>query len=261
METFREFTGDPGVITGCIAENKCSCALLWLSLQINFEDLQKTLDISDRCESWCAAYSVSTCIVYSRCWRFCWVDFWLWCISRFVLAACWENQLSTILGQPSRLHFRWFGHVRNECLPFKHEKQSWFSAAILARCVGVFSLKIWHRQIVCCDLQSTQGGRSFFELWDCLLTLDDFELDANTFEDTLVFTAPLLLVSSALLRKEVVFMRSWPSALSFNQSLKSNIVGRIKSVFTVCKDHDSFKLGGNFWTAWFTSYELLRSAS
>ena len=72
--------------------------------------------------------------------------------------------------QPSYGHFCWCGHVRNECSPFKHEK-SWFSPAILARCVAVFSLKDWHCQMWCRHLHSTHVNSSFLALSDVFLDM------------------------------------------------------------------------------------------
>ena len=74
--------------------------------------------------------------------------------------APWNNVL-WVLRQPCIVHFRWHGHVQNECFAFKHEKQSWFSAATLARCVGVRSLKDSHRQMEGWTLQRAQGNWSF----------------------------------------------------------------------------------------------------
>ena len=120
------------------------------------------------------------------------------------------------LRQPSNV--QWFDKIENKCLSFKLEKQNWYSTALFALCVWVFSLKIWQ----------------------CQNDLDEKKL-------ILVFTAPLLKVSSNL--KEVFFIRPVPSALFSNHSPKSNTVGRIRIgsfFFGVCTNLDSLNFGGSF---------------
>ena len=113
-----------------------------------------------------------------------------------------------VLRQPSCVHFR--------CLPFKHAKQSLLSAALLARCVRVSSLVDGHQQMDYWHLLSTHANWSFFALWDVLLEICcfAFALAAETLEETFVFVALMLPLSSVLLFKEIVFLRSWVSAFS-----------------------------------------------
>ena len=88
----------------------------------------------------------------------------------------------------------------------------------------------------------------------------DCVLAAKVLEATLVFTTELVL-SSVLAFDEVCFIKSYASAFSFNQSLKSRSVGLTQCFFTVKSDQDTFRLGGNFCTAVLRSEALLRSAS
>ena len=218
IKTFYEFTGNLGVTACCIAEKKCSCALLDYSSRSTSRTCRRSLTpvIDVLLLPWVLALSPAVVDVFVEL-TFGYdapVDFFSQLDGKTSSAPC--GKLLWVLRQPLRLHLRWFGHVRNECLPFKQKEQSWFFAAILARCVGVFSFIVWHLQMGCCDLQSTQDDWSIFAIWDCLITLDDFELEANTFEDNSVLNAPLHLVSSGLLLKEKAFMRSWPSGSFFN---------------------------------------------
>ena len=56
--------------------------------------------------------------------------------------------------------------------PTQHEKHNLLSAAIFARCVGVFSLKTEHRHSGCFSLHTTQG---FKELEGVVLDLKGLE--------------------------------------------------------------------------------------
>ena len=164
-----------------------------------------------------------------------------------------------MLWQPSIVHFCWRG---NECLPFKHEKQSWFSAEILARCVVVFSLKGWHRRMGCWHLQKAQGNWSCFALWEVLLEICCFAFALTAdFRGNFSFCYTYVTIILIFTLKEIALMRSWAFAFSFSQSLKSNMVGLNHSFFTVCIDQDSFQLGASFRNAWFKKDELRRSVS
>ena len=83
-----------------------------------------------------------------------------------------------------------------------------------------------------------------------------FALAAETFEETFVFVALMLPLSSVWFFKEIIFMHSWASAFSLTKSLKSIMVGLNQPFFTVCVDYASFTLGGSFWTAWIIRDEL-----
>ena len=85
-------------------------------------------------------------------------------------------------------------------------------------------------------------------------------LAARVLEATLVLTTELVL-SSVLAFDEVCFIKSWASAFSFNQLLKSRIVGLTQCFFTVKSDQESFRLGGHFCTAVLRSEALLMSES
>ena len=86
------------------------------------------------------------------------------------------------------------------------------------------------------------------------------EFDANTLDAVLVSVTEVLS-SSGFALVELCFIRSWASAFSLNQSLKSRRVGLTQWFLTVKSDHDSFKFGGSFCTAWFSREALFKSAS
>ena len=75
------------------------------------------------------------------------------------------------------------------------------------------------------------------------------DVAANTLDVVLVFVTFDCVFSSTLILIEAVFIRSWASALSFNQSLKSIKVGRSRLRLTVCIDQASLMFGGSFCTA------------
>ena len=74
------------------------------------------------------------------------------------------------------------------------------------------------------------------------------EFDANTFEVVSVLVPEVLLFSGFAL-VALCFIRSWASAFSLSQSLKSRRVGLTQCFLSVKSDHDSFMFGGNFCTA------------
>ena len=71
---------------------------------------------------------------------------------------------------------------------------------------------------------------------------------ANTFAPVLM-RVTVEALSSAFGFAEDTFILSCASALSVNKSLKSKMVGRVQSFYTVCRDQASFMLGGSFCTA------------
>ena len=98
-----------------------------------------------------------------------------------------------------------------------------------------------------------EGGICFFVSLCC-------EFDAKTFEAILVLVTEVLL-SSGLALVALCFTRSWASAFSLRQSLKSRRVGLTQCFLTVKSDHDSFMFGGNLCTAWLNREALFKSAS
>ena len=82
----------------------------------------------------------------------------------------------------------------------------------------------------------------------------------NTFEAVLVLVTEVMF-SSGLALVALCFIRSWASAFSLSQSLKSRRVGLTQCFLTVKSDHDSFMFVGNFCTAWLSREALFKSAS
>ena len=70
-----------------------------------------------------------------------------------------------------------------------------------------------------------------------------------------------VLSSSVFVLVALCFIRSWPTAFSLYQSLKSRKVGLTQCFLTVKSDHNSFMFGGNFCTVWLSREALLKSAS
>ena len=68
------------------------------------------------------------------------------------------------------------------------------------------------------------------------------EFDANTFEAVLVLVTEVLF-SSGFALVALCFIRSWASAFSLGQSLKSRRVGLTQCFLSVTSDHDSFMFG------------------
>ena len=63
------------------------------------------------------------------------------------------------------------------------------------------------------------------------------KFDANTFDAVLVLVTEVLL-SSGFALVALCFIRSWASAFSLSQSLKSRRVGLTQCFLTVKSDHD-----------------------
>ena len=81
------------------------------------------------------------------------------------------------------------------------------------------------------------------------------EFDANFFE------AVLVLITEGLALVALCFIRSWASAFSLIQSLKSRRIRLTQCFLTVKSDHGSFMFGGNICTAWLSREALFKSAS
>ena len=75
-------------------------------------------------------------------------------LGKILSAPC--RKVLCVLPQPSLVHFRGWGQLRNDFCPLGHKKQSLFSATTFARSVGVFFRNAWHRHNGCSSLQTTQ---------------------------------------------------------------------------------------------------------
>ena len=127
------------------------------------------------------------------------------------------------------------GHCQNEWPSLKHDKQSLFSATSFALSVGVFFLNTGHLHRGC-----FYAGRASWRIVGLLfrvyISLIGQSCCGKHFGCRLGFRYTRVVFSSTLVFHEAVFIRSWASALSFNQSLKST------SVHRTCFFHVRWKL-------------------